>query len=235
MALTSGGTRAVVFLAFVVVAFFVVDLVLLQNLVKRERALSTERKPVQTAEPNDPGGTPGAGDVPEGDGTTDLEALRERIASLESEGEQLRATVAERFVDDEKVRSETAHLRVQLEEARAALETATADLAAVTQRETELRNERKRVADLVEKLNTDLSDTKAKRDQLTADLQNAQAATAAEKARAAGLQKSLDEAHVTLEAARELVEQKTKENAALQARIAELEGQSGSGANTGEE
>jgi chromosome segregation ATPase len=244
MAPTSAGTRVVAILAFVVVVFFVTDLVLLQRVAKRERELASSTGPATVEEPKNPSGTTGPGDTPGGNAESEaVEAagLRAKIADLEEEAKQLRATVTERFADREAIRTEAASVHVQLDDARAALEGTKTELAATAQRESELRNERQQIADLVAKLNAELKATNAKGEQLKADLKTAQDSTAAEKARADGLQKSLDEANTTLEAAKKLLDEKAKESEALQARVAELqarvaelEGQTGSGANPGE-
>ena len=242
MAPRPAATRALIVSAFVVVAFFVVDLVILHRMVTKERVPAPGREPADIKEPKNPGGAPGTSEAADPNAAAaEAARLRARIAELEAEAEQLRATVGERFADRETIRSEAASLRVQVDETRTALEAAKAGLAAATQRETELRNERQQIADLVAKLNADIKETNAKNDQLKADLKAAQDRAVAEKTRGDGLQKSLDEANVTLEAAKKLLDQKSTENNTLQARVtelearvAQLEAQAGSGANPGE-
>ncbi len=226
MASTSAGGHARAILVLFVAVFFVVDVVLLVRVVRKERRLAMRTEP-ESAEQTESRADEAH---PETDGSgSAYETLRKehaalrreagelgtRVKQLEDEGAALRRTVETRFADREALRSEAAKLSAQLAETKEALDAASNDLAATSKHVKTLEGKLKAAADLVAKLNT--------------NLRAAGEATAAEKEHADTLQKSLDEANQRLEAAKKAIVRKANEVSALKIRVKELEKQLGAG------
>ncbi len=207
MASTPAGSRARGILVLFVAVFFVVDVVLLVRVVRKERHLAarTESESAEQTEPRADEAHPetdGSGSAYETLRKEHAALLKEadelgaRVKQLEDEGAALRRTVETRFADREVLRSEAVKLGAQLAETKEALDAASNDLAATNER----------IKTLEGKLQA-----------------------AAEKEHADTLQKSLDEANQRLEAAKKVIERKANEVSALKIRVKDLERRLGAG------
>jgi chromosome segregation ATPase len=239
MASTCTGKRALGLIAVAVVALFIVDLVLLARIM-RDAHRRADRPPAGSGQTTQEAPTAGGTET-----TRALEAkysalaatadaLQARVSELEAEAALQKQAITTQFTDHETLRSEKTQAEVQLASTQEALASTRTNLDAATTQLEELRGKLTLAADVLARFEADLNAAKERAAKLETDLTAANNATVTEKARGDTLQKSLDDANKSLDAAMQLIDSKTKEVAALQARVTELEQQLGGGGESGE-